>query len=80
MKLDTILEKSYLIRAILLSVNWSAGGEHMALPVRPVAGSVVLGLITAVGGLLVTVASFYLILKIAGLVDALRDKVKEMKV
>jgi len=39
-----------------------------------------LGLIIAVGGLLVTVASFYLILKIAGLVDALKDKIKEMKV
>jgi len=33
----------------------------------------------AVGGLLLTVASFYLIMKIAGLVDALGEKVKEMK-
>jgi len=52
----------------------------MALAQRAVGGSAVLGLIVAVGGLLVTVASFYLILKIAGLVDALKDKVKEMKV
>jgi len=33
----------------------------------------------AVGGLLVMVASFYLIIKIAGLVDALGEKIKEMK-
>jgi len=52
----------------------------MALPVRPMGGSAVLGPITAVGGLLVTVAAFCLLLKIVGLVDALRDKVKEMKV
>jgi len=50
------------------------------MPIRSIGGSTVLGLILAVGGLLVTVAAFYLILKIAGLVDALRDKVKEMKV
>ncbi len=42
-------------------------------------GSPVLSLIMAVGGLLVMVASFYLIIKIAGLVDALGEKIKEMK-
>jgi len=52
----------------------------MALPQRAFGGSLVLGLVVTVGGLLVTVAAFYLILKIAGLVDALKDKVKEMKV
>ena len=50
------------------------------MPIRSLGGSTVLGLIMAVGRLLVTIAAFYLILKIAGLVDALRDKVKEMKV
>ena len=64
----------------LLSPRRFGGGEHMALAPRAVGGSAVLGLIIAVGGLLVTVASFYLILKIAGLVDALKDKIKEMKV
>lgn len=52
----------------------------MALAQRAVGGSLLLGLIITVGGLLVTIAAFYLILKIAGLVDALKDKVKEMKV
>lgn len=42
-------------------------------------GSSVMALITAVGGLLVTIASFYLIIKMAGLVDALGQKIKEMK-
>ncbi len=54
----------------------------MSTPARmPMAygGSAVLGLIMAVGGLLVTIASFYLIIKMAGLVDALSQKVKEMK-
>ena len=45
----------------------------------PVPGLSVLGLVTAVGGLLIMVASFYLIIKIAGLVDALGQKIKEMK-
>jgi len=40
----------------------------MALRVRPIGGSAVLGLITAVGGLLAMVADFCLLLKIAGLV------------
>jgi hypothetical protein len=42
-------------------------------------GSWVLGLVMAVGGLLVMVATFYLIIKIAGLVDALGEKIKQMK-
>ncbi len=42
-------------------------------------GSMVLGLIMTVGGLLVMIASFYLIIKLAGLVDTLSQKVKEMK-
>jgi hypothetical protein len=42
-------------------------------------GSSVMSLITAVEGLLVTIASFYLIIKMAGLVDALGQKIKEMK-
>jgi hypothetical protein len=32
-----------------------------------------------VGGLLVMIASFYLIIKVVGLVDALGQKIKEMK-
>ena len=43
------------------------------------AGLGFLRLISAVGGLLVTIGLFYLILKIAGLVDALKDSVKEKK-
>lgn len=50
----------------------------MATPIRT-GGSPVLGIVMAVGGLLVTIASFYLIIKMAGLVDALSQKVKEMK-
>ena len=51
----------------------------MVMAARPVGGSPVIGLLLGVGGLLVTVASFYLIIKMAGLVDALSQKVKEMK-
>lgn len=56
----------------------------MATPRMPVTpggygGSAVVGLIMSVGGLLVTIASFYLIIKMAGLVDALSQKIKEMK-
>jgi len=54
----------------------------MPMPARmptPLPGSWVLGLVMAVGGLLVMVASFYLIIKIAGLVNALAEKIKEMK-
>jgi len=56
----------------------------MATPGMPVTsggygGTAIMGLITAVGGLLVTIASFYLIIKMAGLVDALGQKIKEMK-
>jgi len=53
----------------------------MSTPRMPMTygGSSVMGLITAVGGLLVTIASFYLIIKMAGLVDALGQKIKEMK-
>jgi uncharacterized membrane protein (DUF485 family) len=62
----------------MLSTNRFRGGECMATPVR--AGvSPVLGIVLAVGGLLVTIASFYLIIKMAGLVDALSQKIKEMK-
>jgi len=62
----------------MLSTNRHRGGERMATPIRA-GGTPVLGLIMAVGGLLVTIASFYLIIKMAGLVDALSQKVKEMK-
>jgi len=41
--------------------------------------SPVLGLIISVGGLIVMIATFYLVIKIAGLVDAIKEKVKEMK-
>jgi hypothetical protein len=53
----------------------------MATPGMPMAygGAQVTGLIMAVGGLLVMIASFYLIIKTAGLVDALGQKIKEMK-
>jgi len=53
------------------------GGECMSA--RLGGGSPVIGLILGVGGLLVTIASFYLIMKMAGLVDALSQKIKEMK-
>ena len=42
-------------------------------------GSGILGLVLTVGGLLVTISAFYLIMKMAGLVNALSEKVKEMK-
>jgi len=53
----------------------------MAAPGIPMTygGTQVTSLIMAVGGLLVTIASFYLIIKMAGLVDALGQKIKEMK-
>lgn len=50
------------------------------MPIESLEGSTVLGLIVSVRWLLVAVASFYLILKIAGLVNALRNKVRGMKV
>jgi hypothetical protein len=62
----------------MFSTNRYRGGEHVATPIRT-GGSPVLGIVMAVGGLLVTIASFYLIIKMAGLVDALSQKVKEMK-
>jgi len=51
----------------------------MAVPTRPVGGSLIVSLILAVGGLLITIASFYVIIKVAGLVDVLTEKLKEMK-
>jgi hypothetical protein len=53
----------------------------MATPRIPMTygGSGIMGLIMAVGGLLVTIASFYLIIKMAGLIDALSQKITEMK-
>jgi len=42
-------------------------------------GSGILGLVLTVGGLLVTIAAFYLIMKMARLVSTLSEKVKEMK-
>jgi hypothetical protein len=50
----------------------------MAMAMR-FGGSAILGLITVVGGLIVTIAFFYLVIKLAGLVDTLSEKVKEMK-
>ncbi len=57
------------------------GGEHMTMAARglPVGGGLVLGLVMTVGGLLVMIASFYLIIKLAGLVDTISQKVKETK-
>ena len=52
----------------------------MAFQMRQMGGTSVMGIVMAVGGLLVTIASFYLIIKIAGLVDVISAKVKEMKV
>ena len=58
----------------------------MAVQARPtgtamagMGGLSVMGIIGAVGGLLVMIASFYLILKVAALVDTLSQKIKEMK-
>lgn len=36
-------------------------------------------LITAIGTFLVAVGGFYLIMRVAGLVDSLREKIREMK-
>jgi len=71
-----------LLWVTMLSRNRCTGGERMATaPRMPVTygGTAVIGLIMTVGGLLVTIASFYLIIKMAGLVDALSQKIKEMK-
>ena len=48
-------------------------------PMAGMAGLSVIGIIGAVGGLLIMIASFYLILKIAALVDTLSQKIKETK-
>jgi hypothetical protein len=55
-------------------LNW--GGEKVPVRVAPM----IVGLIVAAASLVVTIAVFYLILKIGSLVDALKEKVKEMKV
>jgi hypothetical protein len=65
------------IHATSFSVSEFKGGECTSARLGGV--SPVIGLILGVGGLLVTIASFYLIMKMAGLVDALSQKIKEMK-